>query len=85
MEKVNTREIKSEEIVHEFYCDECGEKVDESIEDKDCFYTRKGSFYLNFRVNETFLVKEACYCDKCREKQIEKIVDTLEQLGFERR
>lgn len=83
MEKIKKENITKEKIIHEFYCDDCGECLMKSIECEDGWYPEpiKTEIYLYFDDNYTI---EKYFCDTCREKSIKNLIKELEKLGFKK-
>lgn len=83
MEKSETKIRKKEETIHHFYCDGCNKYLGETEEYDDGWYTKLGEFELKFYVAPGWYEIDKCFCDKCRENFINKVKNTLIDLGFE--
>ena len=84
MKKVIVKKVEKEDREHHFYCDDCGEFLGVSHEYDDGYYPEIGEFELNFYITSWYRVKKNL-CDKCKEKFIEKVQNTLVELGFKQR
>lgn len=81
MEKTIKKIVEVEDIVHEFYCDECNKYLGTSYECDDGWYNRIGEFELKLYVNGWLCVNK-CLCDKCKYEFVEKIRKSLFDIGF---
>ena len=79
-----TKTVEVETITHKFYCDECGVFLGETEECDDGYYDEIGKYEWEFRIGD-WLRKKGNYCPDCGPKVRERIVSTLEGLGFEKR
>ena len=83
MEKVETKVIQTEEITHNFYCDECGAHLGSSVEWDDGYYQGFGGFELKMHTSRGWYEIKRCFCDTCRDKFLNKVYASLEAAGFE--
>ena len=83
MEEVKTREIKTQEIKHIFYCDNCKKELGYSIVGEDGYYEEYGRYEQSF-----FLYGSSWYklhlnlCEDCKKSKAEQIANALLKLGF---
>lgn len=70
------------EIVHHFYCDECGKHIGSSVEDRDGCYDERGEIGLQMCFDSCWYKLSKCLCEKCRENFIKKTMTTLAAMGF---
>lgn len=83
MEEVKTREIKTQEVKHIFYCDNCKKELGYSIEGEDGYYEEYGRYEQSF-----FLYGSSWYklhlnlCEDCKKSKAEQIANALLKLGF---
>ena len=84
MEKTNVEKITKEYITHSFYCDECDKFLGTSPEHEDGWYTEMGGFELSFCLDDEWYKIEKHLCDECKEKVVERVKNSLLNLGFER-
>ena len=84
MEKIETKIIKTEEIIHHFYCDDCGDQLGSSYECDDGYYERFGTFDLKCYTPRGWYKLEKCLCPSCAQECVDAFCNTLEAMGFER-
>ena len=82
MERLETKTYTKEDTIHHFYCDDCNEYLGKTEEYDDGYYHKLGEFKLSFRILGNPLTVEKHLCDKCKKKFLEKIEDSLKELGF---
>ena len=83
MEKIQSREVKSTEIVHKFYCDCCNEFISESYECDDGYYRDETNCFMRFYSDGTgWLELLGCFCEKCKKEKEEKVINFLKENGF---
>lgn len=74
--------VTMEKIHMKYYCDKCGEFIDEYKYFEDGYFpSSKGNIKLRVNVNGWFTYR-GCLCDKCTDKKIEEIQEALKKLGF---
>lgn len=85
MDKVET--INKTKVVtkHNFYCDGCGKYLGSSEELDDCYYDEPGKFNLELCVDSKWYKLNRCFCEKCKSDYLQKIINSLYNLGFERK
>lgn len=84
MEEVKTREIKTQEIKHIFYCDNCKKELDSSIECEDGYYEEYGRYEQSFFDGVSWCKLHLNLCEDCKKNKTEQIVNALLKLGFEK-
>ncbi len=82
MEKVKTREIKTQEIKHIFYCDNCKKELGYSIEGEDGYYEEYGRYEQGFFDGASWYKLHLNLCENCKKIKTEQIVNALLKLGF---
>ena len=84
MDKVET--INKTKVVtnHNFYCDSCGKYLGSSEELDDGYYDEIGKFRLGFCVDNKWYRVNKCFCKKCKSDYLQKVINNLFDLGFER-
>lgn len=82
MEKQKVNKIEKDEITHEFYCDDCGKYIDQSIEWEDGYYESYGDYEQQMFFKGSWWRLEKCLCDDCKNKYDEKITTMLKEIGF---
>ena len=82
LEKLAKRSIERVRVIHDFYCDGCGKYLGMSIEDDDGYYENKSEFSIDLNTNRWFSLKRN-FCNCCQEEFIEKLNESLRELGFE--
>ena len=82
MEKTIESTRSRKEVVHEFYCDDCGEYLGKSEEyDDDGWYHVPNEVEVRFYLDKWYNLKKVL-CDKCKAKLFDKIDKSLKELGF---
>ena len=79
------KEIQVTNLLHVFYCGECGKKIMESEEYDDGWYEKP--YYIEEDifvrgVNERYVYISDFLCDECRSKKIDELVEKLLSIGF---
>lgn len=83
MEEVKTREIKTKEIKHIFYCDGCKKELGSSIECDDGYYEERGYYSQVFFVTgDSWYKLHLNLCEDCKQNKTEQIINALLKLGF---
>lgn len=83
MEKLETKIYTKEETIHHFYCDDCNKYLGKTEEYDDGYYSKLGEFKVSFRITGNPLTIKKYLCDECKKKFLEKIENSLKELGFE--
>ena len=81
MEKIIKKIVEVEDVVHEFYCDDCNKHLGTSYECDDGWYDELGRFEQKVYVNG-WLYFRKCLCDKCKYETINKLRTNLFDFGF---
>ena len=83
MEEVKTREIKTQEIKHIFYCDNCKKELGYSIEGEDGYYEEYGRYEQSFFLyGSSWFKLHLNLCEDCKKSKDEQIANALLKLGF---
>ncbi len=85
MENVITHSVQKDINEHQFYCDECNKLLGTSTEYDDGYYAEYGRFEQSVCIKSQQYTMRKCLCDQCKAAQINKIVKTLEELGFSKK
>ena len=83
--------VKITKRKHKIYCDECGELLDESIEDYDGFYANPFeqeitiflSKYSNCSAGTRYTMTKDL-CPSCYDKVVNSIINVLTPIGFKK-
>ena len=85
MERIETKIIKTEEKKHIFYCDNCKEKIGESIECDDGYYEKIGKYEETYNTrNVGYYELNLHLCDKCKIVYNNKIIEAITKIGFKK-
>lgn len=86
MEKLEHIEKTTVDIIHHFYCDDCGVFLGSTQEYSDGWYGKLGDFELKFCLPPIgWYEVHKCFCDECKEKFVTQVHDELMKLGFSKR
>lgn len=86
MEEIETKEVKTKQIIHKFYCDECQKHIGDSYEYDDGYYDELGndiSMIFCYK-SAWFKLKRRCYCDDCYKPKEKELLEKLREIGFEK-
>ena len=87
MDKVTSELVTTEQIVHHFYCDECGEFINSSVEwdDIEELEDVPPGIFVDIVVepHSGFKYAKNHLCPKCKDELYYKIVNSLRWMGFE--
>lgn len=85
MERIKTEIIETEEKKHIFYCDNCKEKIGESIEWDDGYYEEIGEYEETYNtINVGHYQLKLHLCDKCKIVYNDKIIEAITKIGFKK-
>ena len=95
MEDIEVKEIKTKQVIHKFYCDDCKDFLGESEECDDGYYERFGEFEISLpitnRVYQEYKLSNLGWytlnkhlCPACAQKGINQIVEEITKLGFKK-
>lgn len=79
MERI--KKIKTTKKMYEYYCDNCGKLIGTSLEYDDGWVEPLGEFVQKVYIGSWYELKK-CLCDACARKEKEKIITTIQSLGF---
>ena len=82
MDKPVVRQRNVEYTVHQFYCDDCGMYLGDSIEYEDGYFETLGDFEERFLFCGDWFHLKRHLCKECRIKLISKMKDSLIRIGF---
>lgn len=83
MEKIISKKKQTIERTHEIYCDGCKNYIGSSTEYDDGYYNEWGLYEIAFHITDCdWFYFSKCFCDNCKQKFIEKLKNTLLELGF---
>lgn len=83
MKKIREEIVEKIIVWHEFFCDNCGEKLGESEEDEDGDYRDFGRYTHLLSVTGVGLFRfRGCYCEKCAKIKDQQIRNSLLSIGF---
>lgn len=77
--------VESTNYVHKFYCDECGEKIMESIEYDDGWCKSPDYFDESIYIGENntrYFYGRRCLCNRCKEHATNELIKKLLSIGF---
>ncbi|GHU93796.1 hypothetical protein FACS189479_05720 [Spirochaetia bacterium] len=88
-EKITEKTVEAKERTYEFFCDTCGQKIMESVEQNDGYVESPlatgYSIYLKYYPGISYPIENKhILCEKCHRELTDKIKEALEPLGFER-
>lgn len=86
MEEIKTKKIEVEERKHIFYCDNCKEKIGESIEYDDGYYEEIGKYEETYNSRNVvgYYRLNLHLCDKCKIVYNNKIIEAITKIGFKK-
>ena len=84
MEKIETKKVEKEEIIHKFYCNMCNKFLGESTEYDDGYYEKYGEIREKIYINGNDYMLEMNLCPECYKKKINEISEALEKVGYKR-
>lgn len=81
------------QVIHEFYCDNCGKFLGSSAEYDDGYYEELDSFENEINISNSRGYKKSYkeggwyrykknLCDKCQNEFVSKLTKTLIELGY---
>ena len=88
MEKIREEEVTTVKTIHEFYCDNCGEKISELeevvIDGHPLAFKRVdiGQYGHTILLNDCTLTLCKNLCPDCAIKEEDKLVSAFKALGF---
>ena len=82
MDKVEQKTVEMKRKIHKFYCDKCGEYLDESEEYDDGYYEEIGYVIQCIVINGKQYIYKRHLCNKCKENFYKDLSNVLEIVGF---
>ena len=82
MEKINSKIVEMPQIIHEFYCDDCGEYIGSSDEYDDGYYYEPSVYELKYFLNGSWYKLKKCLCEDCVKKKNNTIKQMFLDNGF---
>ena len=82
MVKVEEKTVEMKRKIHKFYCDKCGEYLDESEEYDDGYYEEIGYVIQCIVINGKQYIYKRHLCNKCKENFYKDLSNVLEIVGF---
>lgn len=82
MKKIEKVIREREEYKHHFYCDDCNKYLGVTEEYDDGYYEELGKLKLSFHLANGWYGIDKHFCEECRKNYLEKLVNSLKELGF---
>ena len=84
MERITEENVTTTNIIHKFYCDDCGKYLGDRKECDDGYYSKDWEYRLSYYLSPFgYLSFKGDFCQDCRMKKTEQIYNTLLGIGFE--
>jgi len=84
MDQVKVITVTKQERMHTFFCDECGQFIQNQLEYDDGWVPEPPGFEAKLRIGKTWYVyKREHLCAECEEAVWLQLVDKLKAIGFE--
>lgn len=85
MEHIKSKKEVKKQIVHEIYCDMCGEFLGESVEYADGYYENWGEFVEQFYIRDRgwYIIRKN-FCKSCRQEFIDNLIELFKSQGFKK-
>ena len=84
MEKNEVITHTVENVIHNFYCDDCNKYLGKSQEYDDGYYAKFGEFELKIYMPNGWYSVKKCLCDTCRDNYVKKVEHAITELGFKK-